>query len=390
MWSLAAALLIGALVGIEREKKKSRVRGPGHRGGPDLHPVLPERGGGGLAGRCAWTAAGSSRCPSWGSPAWPRPATSPRPGSSPGPWGSPPRWRRSRSTSSGGPRSCGSRGDRPGPGRGPVRHPGLQAAPPRPGGQAGGGRHRGRGQAPRRDLHRAAPPAPTRPSTPGGPSSPTPCGSSSSSSPGLSLIGYVATRALGPGEGRRGHRSRRGPRLLHRGHPHLCPPEPRRGRSPPTTPWPPVSSWPGGIMFVRVIVEVAVVHAPLVPPLLLPMGAMGLVTLALAAWFAVAVTDSHTSPRCRRGPPPQPLQPLLGGQVRPLLRGRAPRGEARPAPFPGARLLPGGRPRRADRRRRHHPLHGRPGASDGRGRHPAPGWRPSWWPRSRTPWSSAG
>jgi uncharacterized membrane protein (DUF4010 family) len=41
-----------------------------------------------------------------------------------------------------------------------------------------------------------------------------------------------------------------------------------------------------GIMFVRVIVEVAVVHAPLVPPLLLPMGAMGLVTLVLAGVFA--------------------------------------------------------------------------------------------------------
>jgi uncharacterized membrane protein (DUF4010 family) len=50
-----------------------------------------------------------------------------------------------------------------------------------------------------------------------------------------------------------------------------------------------------GIMFVRVIVEVAVVHAPLVAPLLLPMGAMGLVTLALSAWFA-ARSRAHTAP----------------------------------------------------------------------------------------------
>jgi uncharacterized membrane protein (DUF4010 family) len=48
-------------------------------------------------------------------------------------------------------------------------------------------------------------------------------------------------------------------------------------------------------MFVRVIVEVAVVHAPLVPLLLLPVGAMGLVTLTLAGWFALR-SRSHAAP----------------------------------------------------------------------------------------------
>jgi uncharacterized membrane protein (DUF4010 family) len=51
-----------------------------------------------------------------------------------------------------------------------------------------------------------------------------------------------------------------------------------------------------GIMFVRVIVEVAVVHAPLVPPLLLPLGAMGVVTLAVSAALAA---------RARRRPKPR-------------------------------------------------------------------------------------
>ena len=50
-----------------------------------------------------------------------------------------------------------------------------------------------------------------------------------------------------------------------------------------------------GIMFVRVIVEVAVVHAPLVAPLLLPMGAMGLVTLVLAGLFAARSRSEQRS-----------------------------------------------------------------------------------------------
>ncbi len=54
-------------------------------------------------------------------------------------------------------------------------------------------------------------------------------------------------------------------------------------------------------MFVRVIVEVMVVHAPLVAPLLLPLGAMGVVTLALSAAFAAR---ARTQPAARAGEVP--------------------------------------------------------------------------------------
>jgi uncharacterized membrane protein (DUF4010 family) len=98
---------------------------------------------------------------------------------------------------------------------------------------------------------------------------------------GLSLVGYVATRALGPRRGAAvtglagglvsstavtlafARTSRRG-----------------EGGSEAALASGLLLAW--GIMFVRVIVEVAVVHPPLVAPLLIPLGAMGGVTLALA------------------------------------------------------------------------------------------------------------
>jgi uncharacterized membrane protein (DUF4010 family) len=102
---------------------------------------------------------------------------------------------------------------------------------------------------------------------------------------GLSLIGYVATRALGPERGAAmtglagGLVSSTAVTLTFA----------RQSREEGEDPGDALAAglllaW--GIMFLRVIVEVAVVHAPLVGPLLLPMGAMGLVTLALAGWFA--------------------------------------------------------------------------------------------------------
>lgn len=102
---------------------------------------------------------------------------------------------------------------------------------------------------------------------------------------GLSLIGYVATRALGPERGAAvtglagGLVSSTAVTLTFA----------RQSRERSEDSGDALASglllaW--GIMFLRVIVEVAVVHAPLVGPLLLPMGAMGLVTLALAGWFA--------------------------------------------------------------------------------------------------------
>ena len=103
---------------------------------------------------------------------------------------------------------------------------------------------------------------------------------------GLSLIGYVATRALGPEKGAAvtglagGLVSSTAVTLTFARQSHD-----EGDASDDALATGLLLAW--GIMFVRVIVEVAVVHAPLVLPLLLPMGAMGLVTLALAAWFAV-------------------------------------------------------------------------------------------------------
>jgi uncharacterized membrane protein (DUF4010 family) len=111
---------------------------------------------------------------------------------------------------------------------------------------------------------------------------------------GLSLIGYVATRALGPEKGAAvtglagGLVSSTAVTLTFARQSH----DEGDGTDDALATGL-LLAW--GIMFVRVIVEVAVVHAPLVPPLLLPMGAMGLVTLALSAWFA-ARSRSHTSP----------------------------------------------------------------------------------------------
>ncbi len=109
---------------------------------------------------------------------------------------------------------------------------------------------------------------------------------------GLSLIGYVATRALGPERGAAvtglagGLVSSTAVTLTFA----------RQGREDEDDSSDALAAglllaW--GIMFARVIVETAVVHAPLVAPLLLPMGAMGLVTLALAAWFAARSRTRH-------------------------------------------------------------------------------------------------
>jgi uncharacterized membrane protein (DUF4010 family) len=111
---------------------------------------------------------------------------------------------------------------------------------------------------------------------------------------GLSLIGYVATRALGPEKGAAvtglagGLVSSTAVTLTFARQSH----DEGEG-SDDALATGLLLAW--GIMFVRVIVEVAVVHAPLVPPLLLPLGAMGLVTLAVAAWFA-ARSRAHTAP----------------------------------------------------------------------------------------------
>ena len=111
---------------------------------------------------------------------------------------------------------------------------------------------------------------------------------------GLSLIGYLATRALGPEKGAAvtglagGLVSSTAVTLTFARQSHD-----EADSSDDALATGLLLAW--GIMFVRVIIEVAVVHAPLVAPLLLPMGAMGLVTLALAAWFA-ARSRTQTTP----------------------------------------------------------------------------------------------
>ncbi|MCG6926496.1 MAG: DUF4010 domain-containing protein [Acidobacteria bacterium] len=112
---------------------------------------------------------------------------------------------------------------------------------------------------------------------------------------GLSLIGYVATRALGPERGAAvtglagGLVSSTAVTLTFA----------RQSRdegdeSADALATGLLLAW--GIMFVRIVVEVVVVHPPLVAPLLLPMGAMGLTTLALAAWFAHRSREQHHTP----------------------------------------------------------------------------------------------
>lgn len=112
---------------------------------------------------------------------------------------------------------------------------------------------------------------------------------------GLSLIGYVATRALGPQRGAAitglagGLVSSTAVTLAFARQSRQ-----EEGRSDQALTSGLLLAW--GIMFARVIVEVAVVHAPLVPPLLLPLGAMGAVTLT-ASTFLAARARAHQDTR---------------------------------------------------------------------------------------------
>jgi uncharacterized membrane protein (DUF4010 family) len=117
---------------------------------------------------------------------------------------------------------------------------------------------------------------------------------------GLSLVGYVATRALGPQRGAAvtglagGLVSSTAVSLAF-----ARQSREEKGRSDDALVSGLLLAW--GIMFVRVIVEVAVVHAPLVVPLLLPLGAMGAVTLTLSVAFA---TRTRRQPKTRAGDVP--------------------------------------------------------------------------------------
>jgi uncharacterized membrane protein (DUF4010 family) len=112
---------------------------------------------------------------------------------------------------------------------------------------------------------------------------------------GLSLIGYVATRALGPEKGAAvtglagGLASSTAVTLT------FARQSREEGQQAGALASGLLLAW--GIMFVRVVVLVAVVHPPLVGPLLLPMGAMGLATLFLAAvdWLRARNQEASAS-----------------------------------------------------------------------------------------------
>jgi len=112
---------------------------------------------------------------------------------------------------------------------------------------------------------------------------------------GLSLVGYVATRALGPGRGAAltglagGLVSSTAVTLAFA----------RRsrdegGRSDALLAAGLLLAW--GVMFPRVVVEVAVVHPPLVPALLVPFGAMAAVALGAAGLFLLRGRTGEDAP----------------------------------------------------------------------------------------------
>jgi uncharacterized membrane protein (DUF4010 family) len=100
----------------------------------------------------------------------------------------------------------------------------------------------------------------------------------------LSLVGYVATRALGPGKGAAVTGLAGG--LVSSTAVTLAFAKRSReegGKADAVLAAGLLLAW--GIMFSRVAVEVAVVHPPLLPPLVAPLAAMALITLAAAALF---------------------------------------------------------------------------------------------------------
>lgn len=112
---------------------------------------------------------------------------------------------------------------------------------------------------------------------------------------GLSLIGYVAARALGPRRGAAVTGLAGG--LVSSTAVTLAFARQSRsqgGRSDDALASGLFLAW--GIMFVRVLVEVSVVHAPLVVPLLLPLGAMGGVTLAASLALAARTRVQPEAP----------------------------------------------------------------------------------------------
>ena len=150
----------------------------------------------------------------------------------------------------------------------------------------------------------------------------------------LSLVGYVATRALGSGAWHCDHGPHGRPRVLDRRDAHLR--ASAAGRSTATTDDALAAgtflAW--GVSFARVVVLAAIVHAPLALQMLVPFGAMALVTAATSRSAAAPVPRRGCGRRRRRCPAQEPVQPAVRDQVRPAVRGRAAGDDDRAAALP--------------------------------------------------------
>ena len=123
------------------------------------------------------------------------------------------------------------------------------------------------------------------------------------------------------------------------------------------------------VMFVRVIVLVAVVNRSLLTHVIVPFAAMAVVVGGLPRFSIFAALGGR---RRRQGQPEsaEPIQPDRGGEVCGAVRRGPARGQDRAGAFPAKRAVCGGGSCRSHRRRCHHAVHvgirqGRRGARRG-------------------------
>jgi uncharacterized membrane protein (DUF4010 family) len=115
------------------------------------------------------------------------------------------------------------------------------------------------------------------------------------------------------------------------------------------------------IMFGRVIAEVLVVNRAIAADVIAPFAAMGVSAAIPALFYFRRGASTDDRPATVQDVPLESVQPDGGLAVRRLLRHHPAAREVRPDVLPGERVVRGRRPRRADRRRRHHALHVRVG-----------------------------
>ena len=114
-----------------------------------------------------------------------------------------------------------------------------------------------------------------------------------------------------------------------------------------------------GIMFVRVVIAVAVVNQSLVPGILVPMLAMGAVALAAAAYFFWPAGGRLTAGTEESVPLKNPFSLTPAIKFALLFAAVLGRRQTGGDLLAGTRFLPGGRRGRIDRRRRDHAVDGR-------------------------------